>query len=203
MNYVEDLIERYPHLRECKEPLTKAINAIVTMHQAGGTLLVCGNGGSAADSEHISGELLKGFLTKRPLSEGEKRPLPPDIANHLQGGIKAIPLQSLTAFSSAFANDVQAELALAQLVWTFGEPNCVFLGISTSGNAKNICAAAKIAKAKGMTTIAMTGESGGKLAEICHVVLNAPEKETYKIQELHLPIYHALCAAAEEKIFGE
>lgn len=202
MKYVENLIDRYPHLSECKGALEKAIDAVVTMHKAGGTLLVCGNGGSAADSEHISGELLKGFLSLRPLSDKEKGGLPPEIADRLQGGIKAIPLSSLTSVFTAFANDVSPELAFAQLVWAFGEANGVFLGISTSGNAKNVCAAAETAKAKGMTTIAMTGQSGGRLAQLCDIAIKTPEAETYKIQELHLPLYHALCAEAEAQIFG-
>ncbi len=202
MNYIENLIERYPNLYECKEPLEKAVDAITTMHNMGGTLLLCGNGGSAADSEHISGELLKGFLSNRSLSETDKVCLPPEIADRLQGGIKAIPLQSLTSVFTAFVNDVSSDLALAQLVWVFGETNGVFLGISTSGNAKNVCAAAEVAKAKGMKTIAMTGQNGGKLAHICDIVIKAPENETYKIQELHLPIYHALCAETEAQIFG-
>ena len=202
MNYVENLIKRYPDLYECREPLTKAIDAIVAMHRTRGTLLVCGNGGSAADSDHISGELLKGFLSRRPLSEAEKNTLPWEIANQLQGGIKVIPLPSLTSFSTAFGNDASSVLTFAQLVWVFGESNGVFLGISTSGNAKNVCAAAEVAKAKGMMTIAMTGQNGGTLAQICDIALKAPEAETYKIQELHLPIYHALCAEAEAQIFG-
>lgn len=202
MNYVKNLIDRYPVLSGCEEPLNDAINALVTMHQTGGTLLLCGNGGSAADCEHISGELLKGFLSLRPLSEEEKKTLPPEIGNRLQGGIKAIPLQSLTSVFTAFSNDVSADLAFAQLVWTFGEDDGVFLGISTSGNAKNVCAAAETAKAKGMKTVAMTGASGGRLAQICEIALKVPETETYKVQELHLPLYHALCAEAEARIFG-
>ncbi len=202
MKYVENLIERYPNLSEGREALEKAIEVVVAMHNMGGTLLVCGNGGSAADCEHISGELLKGFLSRRSLSETEKSGLSPEIADRLQGGIKVIPLQSLTSLITAFGNDVSSDLALAQLVWVFGEQNSVFLGISTSGNAKNVCAAAEVAKAKGMKTIAMTGHNGGKLAHICDIAIKAPENETYKIQELHLPIYHALCAETEAQIFG-
>lgn len=203
MYYVKDLIKRYPNLSETREVLEKAIEAIVTMYRTGGTLLVCGNGGSAADSEHITGELLKGFILRRSVSEIEKNRLSPEIAERLQGGIKAIPLQSLTSIITAFSNDVSPDLAFAQLVWVFGESNGVFFGISTSGNANNVCYAAEVAKAKGMKTIAMTGQSGGKLAHICDIVIKAPENETYKIQELHLPIYHALCAEAEAQIFGD
>ncbi len=203
MNYIENAITRYPQLTDCKDPLEAAVAAVVEMHGKGGTLLLCGNGGSAADCEHISGEFLKGFLSLRPLSETEKSDLPAEIADRLQGGIKAIPLQSLTSVFTAFSNDVSADLAFAQLVWALGDGNGVFLGISTSGNARNVCAAAKVAKAKGMTTVAMTGADGGELAKICEIVLKVPETETYKVQELHLPLYHALCAEAEARIFGE
>ena len=202
MNYVENLIDRYPNLCGCNEALSVAIDKVVAMHSTGGTLLVCGNGGSAADSEHITGELLKGFLSLRPLSEEERAGLPPETAARLQGGIKAIPLHSLTSALTAFSNDISPDYAFAQLVWTFGEANGVFLGISTSGNAKNVCAAAEVARAKGMTTIAMTGAGGGRLAQLCDVVIKVPETETYKVQELHLPVYHALCAEAEARIFG-
>ena len=202
MNFVEKLIVRYPEVSACREPLEQAIAAIVSMYRDGGTLLVCGNGGSAADCEHICGELLKGFLSHRPLSESEKALLRPEIADRLQGGIKAIPLPSLTAAMTAFGNDVSSDLAFAQLVWVLGEPKGVFLGISTSGNAKNVCAAAEAARAKGMTTIAMTGQHGGALAQLCDIAVKAPRTETYQIQELQLPIYHALCAEAEAQIFG-
>lgn len=202
MNYIENAITRYPQLSDCKAPLEAAVAAIVEMHGRGGTLLLCGNGGSAADCEHISGELLKGFLSLRPLSETEGSGLPAEIADRLQGGVKAIPLQSLTSVFTAFANDVSADLVFAQLVWALGDSNGIFLGISTSGNARNVCAAARTAKAKGMTTVAMTGAGGGELAKICEIVLKVPETETYKVQELHLPLYHALCAEAEARIFG-
>lgn len=172
------------------------------MYKKSGTLLLCGNCGSAADCEHISGELLKGFLLKRPLTDKEKNRLPAEIADKLQGGIKAIPLTSLTALGTAFANDVDADLVYAQLVSVFGGENDVFLGISTSGNAKNVCAAAKVAKAKGMKTLSLTGIGGGRLGSICDLAIKVPENETYKIQELHLPVYHAVCAEVEEIIFG-
>ena len=163
MNAIEQLIARYPSLSSCKEPLEQAVEAIVSMHRKGGTLLLCGNGGSAADCEHISGELLKGFISTRPLSEEERKGIPDKAATYLQGAVKAIPLPALVSVGTAFANDVSAELSFAQLVWAFGESNGVFLGISTSGNAKNICAAAKIAQAKGMLTVAMTGKTEERL----------------------------------------
>ena len=203
MKHIDLLMERYPSLEVCRADIVDAAQTIIDMHKKGGALLICGNGGSSADAEHISGELLKGFLKKRPLSDSESASLPDAIAQGLQGGIRAIPLTSLTALGTAFSNDVDAELVYAQLVWALGDGNSVFLGISTSGNAKNVSSAALVAKAKGLKTIGLTGVGGGKLAEICDTCIKAPECETYKIQELHLPIYHAICAQVEEEFFTE
>lgn len=197
MKYVEELIGRYPSLCACKEGIEAAIKAIDEMHQRGNKLLLCGNGGSAADCSHISGELLKGFLKKRPYPAGDP------AFEGLQQGIAAIPLNSLDVLISAFANDVEADLCYAQLVGALGRKGDVFLGISTSGNAKIVCAAAKVAKALGMITVSMTGEGGGTLGELCDIAIKAPERETFKIQELHLPIYHAICAQCEEDFFKE
>lgn len=201
MKHIDILIERYPDLAVCREQTEKIVSALVEMQENGGSLLLCGNGGSAADCEHISGELLKGFLLKRPLSEVEKSGIPSHIADKLQGGIKAIPLTSLSALGTAFSNDVDADLVYAQLVSVFGGKNDVFLGISTSGNAKNVCAAAEVARARGMKTFALTGMGGGRLAEICDCSIKVPECETFKIQELHLPVYHAICAQVEDIVF--
>ena len=201
MKHIDILIERCPTLSVCREQIEKIVSALVEMQKNGGTLLLCGNGGSAADCEHISGELLKGFLLKRPLSEVEKSGIPSHIANKLQGGIKAVPLTSLSALGTAFSNDVDADLVYAQLVSVFGGKNDVFLGISTSGNAKNVCAAAEVARARGMKTFALTGMGGGRLAEICDCSIKVPEYETFKIQELHLPVYHAICAQVEYIVF--
>ena len=203
MKHIDILIERCPTLSVCREQIEKIVSALVEMQENGGSLLLCGNGGSAADCEHISGELLKGFLLKRPLSEVEKSGIPSHIADKLQGGIKAIPLTSLSALGTAFSNDVDADLVYAQLVSVFGGKNDVFLGISTSGNAKNVCAAAEVARARGMKTFALTGLGGGRPAEICDCTVKVPECETFKIQELHLPVYHAICAQVEEIVFGD
>lgn len=201
MKHIDILIERYPALAVCREQIEKIVSALVEMQENGGSLLLCGNGGSSADCEHISGELLKGFLLKRPLSEAEKSGIPSHIADKLQGGIKAIPLTSLSALGTAFSNDVDADLVYAQLVSVFGAKNDVFLGISTSGNAKNVCAAAEVARARGMKTFALTGMGDGRLAEICDCSIKVPECETFKIQELHLPVYHAICAQVEDIVF--
>ena len=150
MKHIDLLMERYPSLEVCRADIVDAVQTIIDMHKKGGALLICGNGGSSADAEHISGELLKGFLKKRPLSDSESASLPDTIAQGLQGGIRAIPLTSLTALGTAFSNDVDAELVYAQLVWALGDGNSVFLGISTSGNAKNVSSAALVAKAKGI-----------------------------------------------------
>jgi D-sedoheptulose 7-phosphate isomerase len=167
MTHIDNLIERYPALTICRDQIEAAVIAILDMYKNGGSLLICGNGGSAADCEHISGELLKGFLLKRPLKDSEKSDIPSDIADKLQGGIKAIPLTSLSALGTAFSNDVNPDLVYAQLVSVFGGKNDVFLGISTSGNAKNVCAAAEVARARGLKTFGLTGMGGGRLSDIC------------------------------------
>lgn len=196
MNYVKNLTERYPELSVCAEAVQTIIDAIDECHKNGGKVLLCGNGGSAADCEHISGEFLKGFLQKRPY------PTDDPAFDGLQQGIPAIPLTSLTASLSAFANDVDPDLCYAQLTGALGKEGDVFIGISTSGNAKNVSAAATVAKKLGIKTFALTGAGGGRLAEICDATVKVPETETYKIQELHLPVYHAICAQCEEDIYG-
>lgn len=194
MNYIERLVERVPELSACAADMETAVDAICRMHRDGGKLLLCGNGGSAADCEHISGELLKGFLQKREPRE--------NVPSVLQQGVAAIPLPSLSASLSAFANDVEPSLVYAQLTYALGRPGDVFMGISTSGNSKNVVEAAEVARRLGLVTIALTGASGGKLADICHVTIRVPENETYLVQELHLPVYHAICAEVEERLFG-
>ncbi len=200
MNYILDTVKRYPVLEGCIEDIQAAVDAIVDMRQNGSKLLLCGNGGSAADCEHISGEFLKGFLKKRPYEKGELD-LDDEILSKLQKGIPAIPLTSLSASLSAFNNDVDPDLNYAQLVQALGAVGDVFLGISTSGNAKNVSCAAKTANALGMITIGLTGKNGGLLKDICDICIKVPETETYKIQELHLPVYHAICAQVEENLF--
>lgn len=194
MNHIEKLINRIPALAPLASEIEGAVAAICQMHRAGGKLLLCGNGGSAADCEHISGELLKGFLQKREPRE--------NVPSVLQQGVAAIPLPSLSASLSAFANDVEPSLVYAQLTYALGRPGDVFMGISTSGNSKNVVEAAEVARRLGLVTIALTGASGGKLADICHVTIRVPENETYLVQELHLPVYHAICAEVEERLFG-
>ena len=205
--YTEQLIERMPELAPCEEAIKAAVKAIVDCHNNGGKILLAGSGGSASDCEHISGEFLKGFLLKRtPEGEELKRlsdELGEECAMMLQGGIRAIPLVSLSAVSTAFANDVEPTLTFAQEVYALGQKGDVFLGISTSGNSKSTLLAAKVARATGLKIISLTGEGGGKIAEIAHIKIKAPHRETYRIQEYHLPIYHAICADCENIIFGK
>ena len=205
MNYVKNMTDRYPALAVCEREVRLATEAVVDCYNNGGKILLLGNGGSAADAEHISGELLKGFLSKRPVTDAERERLSllGDAADKLQRGIPAIPLTSLTSVLSAFANDVEPELVYAQLVFALGRECDLVIGLSTSGNSKNVVAALKTAKALGIKTVAMTGETGGALADIADVVIKAPSRETYKVQEYHLPIYHAICAEAERIIFEE
>ena len=195
MNHIEKLIERMPELSGCAEAMYKVVEAICRAHLAGGKILLSGNGGSAADCEHISGELLKGFLLPRHAEEGY-----PDA---LQRGLCAIPLTSMSAALSAFANDCDPSLVFAQLTYAMGRAGDVFIGLSTSGNSRNVVEAAKVAKKAGLVTVALTGESGGALLDICDVTIRVPAKETYLVQEYHLPVYHAICAEVEARLFGE
>lgn len=207
MNHIALLIERKPELDVCRADIERATDLLYNCYINKGTILICGNGGSAADSEHISGELLKGFLMHRTPDEKTVNKLgealgSKETAVKLQGGIPAIPLTSLTSVLSAFANDVDPELVFGQLVYALARENDAFLGLSTSGNSKNIVAAAKIARGLGIPAIAMTGENGGKLKDVCDVTIKVPARETYQVQEYHLPVYHAICAELEERIFA-
>lgn len=202
MNQIDKIINENPALVSCRAAMEQIVMAIVEMHRNGGKLLLCGNGGSASDCEHISGELLKGFLSKRPVGAQELPALEEEIRAKLQRGIGAVPLPSLSALSTAFSNDVDPMLTFAQGVFALGQKGDLLLGLSTSGNAKNVIAAMKVAKAMGLKTIAMTGESGGEMKKIADIALCVPETETYKVQQLHLPAYHAICAEAERILFG-
>ena len=205
---LNELLNRYPQLAVCADELKATVTAIVECYQNGGKLLLCGNGGSCADCDHIVGELMKGFLKKRPLSSKQKEdmmnrsPLSDDaMLSKLQNGLPAIALPSVTALNSAFCNDVDPELIYAQSVMALGKERDVLITISTSGNAKNVFAAAKVAKGLGLTVIGLTSKDGGKLSEISDICICVPETETFKVQELHLPVYHYLCAATEDAFF--
>lgn len=207
--HIDELIVRYPMLSGNKEEMICAYQIMETCYKNGGKLLIAGNGGSAADCEHIAGELMKRFQISRPVSSefaqklkkidairGEK------LAENLECALMAIPLVAHEALTTAYINDVDGLGVFAQQLFGYGKKGDVFLGISTSGNSENIINAAIVAKAMGIHTIALTGASGGELAKFCDVVVKVPEKETYKIQELHLPIYHCWCMMLEKSFFG-
>jgi Phosphoheptose isomerase len=212
---VDTLIARYPALAVCAADVRAAVEALVDSWRAGGKLIVCGNGGSASDAEHIVGELMKGFLLPRHLDEhilaklheacDATDPRTVDyFMQNLQGALPAISLPSQLAISTAFSNDQAPDLTFAQQVLGLGKPEDVLLGITTSGNSKNVLYAFRMAKALGLKTIALTGASGGKCVTggYADITIKAPADETYQIQEYHLPIYHALCIAVEEEFFG-
>ena len=202
-NIFEELMVRYPQLAGCRDEVVAAFELLRTSLQAGGTILTCGNGGSAADAEHIVGELMKSFRRRRAVDSSVLARLPPDVAVRLEGALPAISLGSMTSFLSAHANDVAWEMAYAQETYALGRTGDVLWAISTSGNSMNCVNAARVAKAKGLRVVALTGASGGVLAEIADVCVRVPETETFKVQELHLPVYHALCAALEAELFVE
>ena len=205
---LNELMNRYSQLSICKEDILKAEKALIECYKNSGKVLICGNGGSCADSDHIVGEFMKGFLKKRPLSDEKKTEMKKncnlvddELLSKLQGGLPAISLPSITALNSAFCNDVDPELIYAHSLIALANKNDILIGISTSGNSKNVLAALKIAKALGIKVIGLTGNTGGKLKEYSDISICVPEKETFKIQELHLPVYHYLCAAVEEYFF--
>ena len=192
------LYKHYPELEPLRAEIDKAVAACIACYKNGGKLLIAGNGGSAADSEHIVGELMKGFLSKRTVTDPR---IPAELAAKLQGALPAISLSNGLALPTAYLNDVDAEYTVAQTLYGLAKPGDVFIGISTSGNAKNLCHAAELAKCLGVTVIAMTGEAGGKLAPMADIALKVPSHETYRVQEYHLPVYHYLCAEAEKCFF--
>ena len=193
-----ELLERYPKLLSCKDDILRARETLIHCYKKKGKLLLCGNGGSASDCDHIVGELMKGFLLKRKVDD---KKIPENIREHLQGSLPAISLSSHTALMSAFINDVEPSMVYAQMLYGYARPNDVFIGLSTSGNSANVVNAAAVAKAIGIGTIALTGKNGGALSKICDVTIRVPETETYKVQELHLPVYHYLCAEVEKYFF--
>jgi D-sedoheptulose 7-phosphate isomerase len=211
---IQTLLQNHPDLIACQDTIEAARDLLVNTYRQGGKLLLCGNGGSAADCDHIAGELLKGFLSHRPLSEedcmaladtlpdGEADPDLYLLAGQLQGGLPAISLPSQTAAVTAVCNDTDPALIFAQLVWALGQTGDTLICLSTSGNSRNVVLAAKAARAKGLMVLALTGENDSKLSELADVTVQVPACETYRVQEYHLPVYHYLCAAVEEAFFG-
>ena len=208
--HVDLLIERYPLLKVCEQSIIDAYLVLEECYVNDGKLLIAGNGGSAADSEHIVGELMKRFKIPRPVTPefAEKmKSIDPvrgeNLACTLERGLMAIPLVAHEALSTAYINDVDGQNVFAQQLFGFGRQGDVFLAISTSGNSKNVISATVVARAIGMKVIGLTGSKGGELAEIADVVIKVPATETYMIQELHLPVYHCVCLMLENRFFGE
>lgn len=208
--HIEVLVNRYPVLNSVKDEIVEAYFLLVESYKNEGKLLIAGNGGSAADAEHIVGELMKGFKLPRKLNENftdklisENEELGTVLAESLQGALPAIALDGHPALSTAYMNDCEPLLCFAQQVNGYGKAGDVFLGISTNGNSKNILYAATTAHAKGMKVIGLTGAKDSKLTQMSDVCIKVPQTETYMIQELHLPVYHCLCLMLEDEFFGE
>ncbi len=198
----EELFERYPCLEICRNDIYSAFELFRLCYDNGGKILCCGNGGSAADCDHFVGELMKGFLKKRPISDNEKELFEDKyIADNLQKGLPAISLCSHSALMTAFENDVAPSLVFAQQVYAYAKENDVLLCFSTSGNSENIVYAVKSAKAAGIKSVAVTGEKDSELSKICDICIKLPETETFKVQELTLPVYHCLAAMIEDNYF--
>lgn len=205
---LNDLVSRYPQLTVCKEEIVRTFAVLSEAYHNQCKLLICGNGGSAADAEHIVGELMKGFKSPRHLDEVSQNRLKNVdsglgdlLAKNLQGALPAIALDGHPALSTAYMNDCDPLMCFAQQVNGYGRGGDVLLGISTSGNSKNVIYAAITAKARGMKVIGLTGAKESKLSELADVCIRVPETETYKVQELHLPVYHCLCLMLEEEFF--
>lgn len=208
--HIDLLIERYPILTGCRQSIIDAYLIMEETYEHEGKMLIAGNGGSAADSEHIAGELMKRFKTPRPVTAefAEKlKTIDPvrgeQLAKNLERGLMAIPLVAHEALTTAYINDVDGYGVFAQQLLGFGRPGDVFLGISTSGNSKNVIPATVVARALGIKVIGLTGAKGGELAQVADVAVKVPETETYMIQELHLPVYHCWCLMLEDKFFGK
>lgn len=206
--YLKELAERYPALETVKEDILAAYEMLRECYENGGKVLIAGNGGSCADSEHMVGELMKGFVKRRPVKPefaAALKAVDPErggeLADRLQGCLPAMALTGHPGLSTAFLNDVNGEMIYAQQLYGYGKKGDVFIGISTSGNAENVMYAVAVARASGIRTIGLTGKDGGKLARACDRAIVVPSDETYKIQELHLPVYHTLCLMLEEHFY--
>jgi len=209
MNYIENLINNNKELEYLTEPITEAVEYIKSIYFNQNKIMICGNGGSCSDSDHIVGELMKGFLLKREITKEERDTILKNnyensdfLINSLQRGIGAISLNNHNALNSAIINDVSADMTYAQQVFSIGKKGDLLIGISTSGNAENVCNALKIAKSFGIKTMAMTGNRNGKMNQYSDIIIDVPSSETYRIQEYHIMIYHAFCAQVEKELFG-
>jgi len=195
---MNEIWSRFPKLQDCRKAIEDAVELTVNCYRNGGKVLLLGNGGSAADCEHISGEFLKSFMAERRVEDPS---IPEDLQQLLQGSLPAIPLPSLSSAMTATINDMDPSAVYAQLLYGLGKKGDVLIAISTSGNAKNVILAARLAKAMGISVLALTGEGGGTLATLSDIAIRVPAKETYRIQEYHLPVYHYLCAEVERILF--
>lgn len=199
----DNFLNRYPVLKDIGNDIIAAFDCLVICANAGHKILLCGNGGSDADCNHFVGELMKGFMLPRSLSKDNRiRVLYPEIADKLQYGIPAISLNAHSSLISAFSNDVDPEFVYAQQLFGYFRSGDVLVGFSTSGNSENVVNAFKVMNALGGKSIAFTGHSGGKLTSLADVLIAVPATETYKVQELHLPVYHCICMMLEQYVFG-
>lgn len=199
-----DLYKRHPSIEIISEQIENATNAMADCYRTGGKVYIMGNGGSAADAEHFAGELNKGFLSKRRLTEADSsllNKINPEIAKNLQGSLPTIPLTGFLSTITAFQNDCDPDFYLAQLIWSLATPIDVVIGISTSGNSRNILLGMQVAKAKQCKTILLTGQNVGECVKYSDIAVHAPEKHVHYIQELHLPIYHSICLELENLFF--
>ena len=210
LKHIDLLCERYPKLEVCRNDIIAAFKILEEAYCKDKKLLIAGNGGSAADAEHMAGELMKRFKSPRPVPVEFKKKLveiDPEIgknlSENLEIGLMAIPLVAHEALTTAYINDVDGLGVFAQQLYGFGRPGDVFFGISTSGNSRNVMSATVVARALGIKIIGLTGETGGKLANVADVAIRVPETETFMIQELHLPVYHCLCLMLEDRFFGK
>jgi D-sedoheptulose 7-phosphate isomerase len=207
---LDDLFRSHPDLSICKDSIQTAFSILKDCYDQGGKVLVCGNGGSASDSEHIVGELMKGFMRKREINMPHRNQLcemfpavGSYLAEHLQGALPAISLVSQTGFTTAYGNDVAADMVFAQQVYGYSKKGDVLIGLSTSGNSKNVIHALMVAKALAVATIGFTGCTGGRMKDLCDAAIMVPAADTFRVQEYHLPIYHTLCAMIEAEYFNE
>ncbi len=207
---IDQLCERYPSLDVVRPSIEDACTRLIACYEQGGKILVCGNGGSCSDSEHVVGELMKSFELKRPIKhivQEKLAAISPErgsyLAQHLQQGLPAISLTAHSALITAVANDIDGDIIFAQQVVGYGKKDDILLGISSSGNSQNVLDACIVAKAMDLKVIGLTGETGGKMKAFCDTLINVPGRRTFMVQELHLPVYHVLCLAVEHHFFGK
>ncbi len=213
LRHIDEVLERCPALAGLRREITRTVEAICACHHAGGKVLVCGNGGSAADAEHIVGELVKGFVLPRAILPADASRLHhldagdpahrENLAEKLQRGVAAISLTGHPALATAIDNDTGREMVFAQQVYVYGRPGDLLIGLSTSGNSGNVLRALTVARAFGLTTVGFTGSRSCRMDALCDIRLKVPEQQTHKIQELHLPAYHTICLMVEQELFGQ